>query len=47
MYQSLLEMERKLDWTMTRKRMEVQDAIVRTPTVSGDATGCEGVGKRD
>ncbi|PPQ81123.1 hypothetical protein CVT26_011233 [Gymnopilus dilepis] len=34
MYQDLLEMERKLDWTMTRKRMEVQDAIGRTPTTT-------------
>lgn len=34
MYQDLLEMERKLDWTMTRKRVEVQDALSRTPTVS-------------
>lgn len=33
MYQSLLEMERKLDWTMTRKRVEVQDALARSPTV--------------
>jgi SWI/SNF-related matrix-associated actin-dependent regulator of chromatin subfamily D len=34
MYQDLLEMERKLDWTMTRKRVEVQDALGRIPTVS-------------
>ncbi|KDR73958.1 hypothetical protein GALMADRAFT_250674 [Galerina marginata CBS 339.88] len=34
MYQDLLEMERKLDWTMTRKRMEVQDALGRTPTTT-------------
>ena len=34
MYQDLLEMERKLDWTMMRKRVEVQDALGRTPTVS-------------
>ena len=33
MYQSLLEMEKKLDWTMTRKRVEVQDALARNPTV--------------
>ncbi|KAH7882708.1 hypothetical protein F5I97DRAFT_1939301 [Phlebopus sp. FC_14] len=32
MYQSLLEMERKLDWTMMRKRVEVQDALARNPT---------------
>ncbi|CAA7262676.1 unnamed protein product [Cyclocybe aegerita] len=32
MYQDLLEMERKLDWTMMRKRAEVQDALGRTPT---------------
>jgi SWI/SNF-related matrix-associated actin-dependent regulator of chromatin subfamily D len=36
MYQDLLEMERKLDWTMTRKKVEVQDALVRTPTVRVD-----------
>ncbi|PCH42853.1 SWI/SNF complex 60 kDa subunit [Wolfiporia cocos MD-104 SS10] len=29
MYRDLLEMERRLDWTMTRKRVEVQDAIQR------------------
>ncbi|KAI6143230.1 SWI/SNF complex 60 kDa subunit [Pisolithus tinctorius] len=34
MYQSLLEMERKLDWTMTRKRVEVQDALSRNPTTT-------------
>ena len=33
MYQDLLEMERKLDWTMMRKRVEVQDALGRTPSV--------------
>ena len=33
MYQDLLEMERKLDWTMTRKRVEVQDALARPHTV--------------
>ncbi|KAF8153953.1 SWI/SNF complex protein [Crassisporium funariophilum] len=32
MYQDLLEMERKLDWTMMRKKVEVQDALARTPT---------------
>jgi len=34
MYQDLLQMERKLDWTMTRKKVEVQDALVRTPTTT-------------
>ncbi|KAF9235929.1 BAR-domain-containing protein [Melanogaster broomeanus] len=34
MYQDLLEMERKLDWTMSRKRVEVQDALARTPTTT-------------
>ncbi|EMD32802.1 hypothetical protein CERSUDRAFT_143379 [Gelatoporia subvermispora B] len=29
MYTDLLQMERKLDWTMTRKRVEVQDALSR------------------
>lgn len=33
MYQDLLDMERKLDWNMMRKRVEVQDALSRTPTV--------------
>ena len=33
MYQDLLEMERKLDWNMMRKKVEVQDALSRTPTV--------------
>lgn len=33
MYQSLLEMEKKLDWTMSRKRVEVQDALARNPIV--------------
>lgn len=27
-------MERRLDWTMMRKRVEIQDALGRTPTVS-------------
>ena len=26
-YQQLLDMERKLDWTMSRKRTEIQDAL--------------------
>ncbi|KAF5392127.1 hypothetical protein D9757_003196 [Collybiopsis confluens] len=34
MYQSLLEMERKLDWTITRKRMEIQDTLSRNPTTT-------------
>ncbi|EAU87711.1 SWI/SNF complex 60 kDa subunit, partial [Coprinopsis cinerea okayama7 len=34
MYQELLETERRLDWTMTRKRYEVQDALARTPTTT-------------
>ncbi|KDQ52354.1 hypothetical protein JAAARDRAFT_162811 [Jaapia argillacea MUCL 33604] len=29
MYQDLLDMERKLDWTLTRKKVEVQDALGR------------------
>lgn len=33
MYQSLLEMEKRLDWTMNRKKVEVQDALARNPTV--------------
>ncbi|GLB44557.1 putative SWIB/MDM2 domain containing protein [Lyophyllum shimeji] len=34
MYQDLLEMERKLDWTMMRKRVEIQDALGRNPTTT-------------
>ncbi|KAF8346600.1 SWI/SNF complex 60 kDa subunit [Amanita rubescens] len=34
MYQDLLEMERKLDWNMMRKKVEVQDALSRTPTTT-------------
>jgi len=34
MYQDLLAMERKLDWTMMRKKAEIQDALVRTPTTT-------------
>jgi SWI/SNF-related matrix-associated actin-dependent regulator of chromatin subfamily D len=33
MYQGLLEMEKKLDWTMNRNKVEVQDALARNPTV--------------
>lgn len=33
LYQQLLDMERKLDWTMTRKLAEISDALGRTPTV--------------
>ncbi|KAF8637155.1 hypothetical protein AX17_003059 [Amanita inopinata Kibby_2008] len=34
MYQDLLEMERKLDWNMMRKKVEVQDALSKTPTTT-------------
>ncbi|KAG6830135.1 hypothetical protein H0H92_001999 [Tricholoma furcatifolium] len=34
MYQDLLDMERKLDWTMMRKRSEIQDALTRNPTTT-------------
>ncbi|KAJ7437696.1 SWI/SNF complex protein [Mycena latifolia] len=34
MYQDLLGMERKLDWTMMRKKAEIQDALVRPPTTT-------------
>ncbi|KAG5646924.1 hypothetical protein DXG03_002000 [Asterophora parasitica] len=34
MYQDLLEMERKLDWTMMRKRAEIQDALARNPNTT-------------
>ncbi|TCD64932.1 SWI/SNF complex component snf12 [Steccherinum ochraceum] len=30
MYQDLIAMERRLDWTMSRKKAEVQDALIRT-----------------
>ncbi|KAJ7050510.1 SWI/SNF complex protein [Mycena amicta] len=34
MYQDLLAMERKLDWTMMRKKAEIQDTLARTPPES-------------
>ncbi|KAJ7355471.1 SWI/SNF complex protein [Mycena albidolilacea] len=34
MYQDLLGMERKLDWTMMRKKAEIQDALVKSPTTT-------------
>ncbi|THG95970.1 hypothetical protein EW026_g5774 [Hermanssonia centrifuga] len=34
MYNDLLQMERKLDWTITRKRVEVQDAMGRPMTTT-------------
>lgn len=34
MYRQLLDMERRLDWTITRKRVEVQDALQRITPVS-------------
>jgi SWI/SNF-related matrix-associated actin-dependent regulator of chromatin subfamily D len=33
MYQELLEMERKLDWTMMRKKVEIEDALTRVQPV--------------
>ena len=33
MYQQLVDMERKLDWTMSRKFAEISDALSKTPTV--------------
>jgi len=33
MYQELLEMERKLDWTMMRKKVEIEDALARVQPV--------------
>ncbi|CAK5273926.1 unnamed protein product [Mycena citricolor] len=42
MYQDLLAMERKLDWTMTRKKAEIQDALVRTPNVQPSMTSLNG-----
>ena len=34
MYKDLQEMEKKLDWTIMRKKAEVQDALGRTASVS-------------
>ena len=34
MYRDLLQMERRLDWTMTRKRVEIHDALQRLVPVS-------------
>jgi SWI/SNF-related matrix-associated actin-dependent regulator of chromatin subfamily D len=34
MYQDLIEMEKKLDWTIMRKKAEIQDALGRTASVS-------------
>lgn len=34
MYADLVEMEQKLDWTITRKKVEVQDAVGRPTKVS-------------
>ena len=31
LYNDLLEMERKLDWTMMRKKVEIQDAFSSRP----------------
>ena len=33
MYQDLQDMEKKLDWTIMRKKAEVQDALGRTASV--------------
>ncbi|TFK97535.1 SWI/SNF complex 60 kDa subunit [Pterulicium gracile] len=34
MYQDLLDMERKLDWTTMKKRSEIQDTLSRHPTTT-------------
>lgn len=34
LYQQLLDMERKLDWNMTRKLAEITDALGKTPTTT-------------
>ncbi|KAI0030842.1 SWI/SNF complex 60 kDa subunit [Vararia minispora EC-137] len=34
MYQDLLDMEKKLDWTTMRKKAEVQDALARVPSMT-------------
>lgn len=41
MYQDLLNSERKLDWTIARKRTEVQDALQKQVPVSLTATRSE------
>lgn len=46
MYQDLLQMERKLDWTMTRKRVEVHDALQRIIAVSTFVKRFRGLGGR-
>ena len=33
MYQGLLDMEKRLDWTMTRKKVEIEDALARVQPV--------------
>ena len=33
MYQDLLEMERKLDWTMMRRKVEIEDALTKVQPV--------------
>jgi SWI/SNF-related matrix-associated actin-dependent regulator of chromatin subfamily D len=33
MYQDLVDMERKLDWTVMRKKVEIEDAISKVPPV--------------
>lgn len=43
MYQDLLNMEKKLDWTMTRKRVEVQDALGKPMTVSPLSRQCANI----
>jgi len=34
MYQDLIEMERKLDWTMMRKKVEIEDAMAKVSPVT-------------
>lgn len=49
MYADLVEIEQKLDWTITRKKVEVQDAVQRPTKVSRSShirtvhsrSGCE------
>jgi SWI/SNF-related matrix-associated actin-dependent regulator of chromatin subfamily D len=38
MFKDLIEMEQRLDWTMLRKRAEVNDALGRVVKVSRDVT---------
>lgn len=44
MYQDLVDMERKLDWTMMRKKVEIEDAMAKVPPVRVGILGPPGLG---